>query len=108
MSGCPHTPKCPPNLSVPDVLILCQTCGAHMKWQGCYYACPQCTAEDAVMEFKRWLSKPGNGDAPCTCGHPLHVHLADLSGCGDCNQLEPVHLRCPGWNFDGSTVQEGL
>lgn len=54
---------------------------------------PELTPEDTVAEFKAWLSKPGNGDAPCTCGEKLADHYADLSGCAG-------NVECPGFNLD--------
>lgn len=37
---CPHAKECPPNLSVPDVLIFCP-CGEMMDWHHCHYCCPK-------------------------------------------------------------------
>ncbi len=55
------------------------------------------STEWGIADFKEWLSRPGNGDALCTCGHQLNVHLADLTACGDYGCLD-----CKGFNLDHS------
>lgn len=52
---------------------------------------------DHLNEFNRWMA--GNGDVPCTCGHPLREHLVDLTACPTCIEWEPVHLRCEGFTM---------
>lgn len=56
------------------------------------------TPEETVAHFQDWLSR--NGDAPCTCGHPLRRHRADFDSCAECDTWEPVHLRCKGFDLD--------
>lgn len=62
---------------------------------------------DGLEWHRAWLARPGNGDAPCTCGHPYARHYADLNGCSWCHEFEPVHLRCAGFNIDRSVVSVG-
>lgn len=51
------------------------------------------TPEETVAQFNAWLSRNGNGDAPCSCGHLLGRHRVDLAGCSDCDS-------CAGFNLD--------
>lgn len=52
--GCPHEKQCPPDLSVPDVLMFCNNCKRSLDWHECHYCCPTCGINrDRIAEGRR-------------------------------------------------------
>jgi hypothetical protein len=60
------------------------------------------TTDEEFAETKKWIAQ--NAHFLCTCGHTFGRHYMDLDSCADCDQLEPVHLRCDGFRLDRSAT----